>query len=461
MDYRNLVDSKAATSIVEGLKITLATPSKSLTPSVLTALVGISNGHAFQVAPAAQSAVTNLASVPNTSPYYGAAQSALANLTAAQSSILPSGNHGAFGAYISQAQSHISDSIEVTKATNFMSNSSYSDFGSGITNMSSLADQGLTGSFKNLSQTSTVMNAAGPCFDVTNMSTFGTGAGLVQQLTKNKLANSTGVNAALTKNNVDVNDLTDPVYSDTINQTLSTINDPAAVASVTEQYGISPYGKINNLADLGDVNKLVNPALISDVSPDTLKTMGTKFSDMGAGFKSPADATAMLNSVQEPSTPMLNATAPSLGGFIASQQPTIQSLTGTGTGPLGVPSMTDFMGPVAGNPEMNEIANGNINSSTIAALESSVSKSSSLFSTAGIDLTSPPPAGLTGSMSFATNLHKFGADTSGSGVGDILGSMANTSSHYGDAITASLQEGKNIAAMQKVGIQPLDFSGQS
>ena len=459
MDYRNLVDSKAATSVVEGLKITLATASKSLTPSTLTAMIGISSGSAFQIAPSAQSAVSKLSAIPISDPNYANAQACLTNLTNAQSSILPSGNQAAFGAYINQAQQHINDSIEVTQATNFMANTNYSDFGSGITNMSSMTDQGLTGTFNNLSQASTVMTAAGPCFDVTNMSTFGTGAGLVQQLSKNKLANASGVNAALTKNGVDVNDLTDPVYSDTINQTLANINDPETIATVTDQYGISPYGKINNLADLGDVNKLVNPALISDISPNILGSMGTKFTDMGAGFANPTDVTNMLGSVSQPSIPSLDSAAPSLGGFISSQKSTIQSMTGSGSGPLGVPSMTDFMGPVAGSPEMDAIANGTINASTIAALNASVNKSTSLFSTAGVDLSSPPPGGLTGSMSFATNLHKFGSDTSGSGVSNILGSMANIGSPYGAAITASLQEGKNIAAMQKVGIQPLNFSG--
>jgi hypothetical protein len=60
-------------------------------------------------------------------------------------------------------------------------------------------------------------------------------------------------------------------------------------------------------------------------------------------------------------------------------------------------------------------------------------------------------------MSFATNLHKIGADTSGSGITDALKNMANTASASGDAIKASLAEGKNKALMMAQGIAPLKF----
>ena len=122
--------------------------------------------------------------------------------------------------------------------------------------------------------------------------------------------------------------------------------------------------------------------------------------------------------------------------------------------------MSDFTHAVSGGPEINAIAAGTCNTTTIQALSDATTKSTNLFSTAGIDLTSPPPAGLGTSMNFATSLHKFGADTSGSGIAGVLGNMAVPSSRYGDAINLAIAEGKNNSLLQKIGIKPLNFSGQ-
>ena len=59
-------------------------------------------------------------------------------------------------------------------------------------------------------------------------------------------------------------------------------------------------------------------------------------------------------------------------------------------------------------------------------------------------------------MNFATSLHKFGTDSELSG---LLGNMAVPGSQYGDAIKASLAEGKNKALMAVHGIKPLSFTG--
>lgn len=462
-----IVAAKSATVITENLKVALATGGGgSITPSTVTAMIGIQSGSALQLAPNVTAAMTALSTKAASLDYPANVQaaSALSNLTSLQSKILPSGNHGAFGSFLSQAQSHIGDSIELTKATNFMSTTSFSDLGSGITNMSSMTTQGLNGSLGSLTSAAAAMTAAGPVFDTTNMSTFGTGAGLVSKLNSAKLANETGLNAALAQNGVDTKRLTDPVYADSINATLSSIKDPATIASVNSTLGINPPGQINSLADLTDINKLAKPSDISGLTGG-LTGMGTKFADLGASFKTPDAATNMLTSLKVPSTPTLDAAAPDLASFMGGQKSSIAAMTGVGvgtsplTGPLGVPSITDFTHAVSGGPEIDALAGGKIDVSSIQALSDATTKSTNLFSTAGIDLTSPPPAGLSTSMNFATSLHKFGADTSGSGISDVLGNMAVPGSQAGDAIKASLAEGKNKALMALNGIKPLNFSG--
>ena len=78
-----------------------------------------------------------------------------------------------------------------------------------------------------------------------------------------------------------------------------------------------------------------------------------------------------------------------------------------------------------------------------------------MFSTAGVDLTSPPPAGLGSAKNFATSLHKFGTNSEISG---LLGNMAMPNTPYGDSIKASLAEGRNLNLLQQNGIQPLSFN---
>ena len=122
---------------------------------------------------------------------------------------------------------------------------------------------------------------------------------------------------------------------------------------------------------------------------------------------------------------------------------------------------------------------------------------------AGIDLDMPPAKNLGHTMTFGTNLHRYGADDLNNpanttafgaaqapgeprggyagidgiddfgksvtdmvntdllsgfmGTGDVLRDMANTSNKYGQSITASLAEGKNKAVMQANGILPLNY----
>jgi hypothetical protein len=463
-----IVSAKSASVVAENLKLALATPSGSVTPSTITAMVGINQGTALRPSAEVIAAIQKLDAVPNTSPYYGDAQTAITNLTALQGqlgfggysfpgtsvSIPGSTNHAAFGSFINQAKGHVDDSVELKKATNFISDSKFEDFGSGITNMGSLTTQGLDGSFGSLSSAANAITAAGPCFDLKDMGNFGTGTGLVNKLNTVKLGNNSGVNSALAKNGVDLTRLDDPVYSDTITKTLKSINDPATISTVKNQFGITPFGSLTSLNDFTDLNKLANPTSITGLTGG-LTGMGGKFGDLGAKFPDASSAASMLNNISVPNVPNLNAAAPSLNSLISSQSTVLNNLTGTGTGTLGMPSMTDFTQSVAGGPAVTAL-NADVNASTIAALEASTAKASSLFLTAGIDFTTPPPNKLSSSMGFATNLHKFGTNSEMSG---ILSNMAVPGSQYGDAIKASLAEGKNKALMAANGIKPLNFQG--
>jgi hypothetical protein len=248
MSINNLVTSKAGSVVAEGLKLTLATPAASLTPSTITAMVGIHSGQALQMAPDV-TAVTGLLSshatmlannaafIPGVSGPGGSGAAALASLSALQSQMMPSGNHAALGSLLNQAQAHIADATDLLNTTNFISTTSFGDFGSGITNMSSMLDQGLTGKLGSLSAAGAALTSAGSMFDGIDPKNIGSPAGLVQALNANKLGNATGLNAKLEAAGVDLNNLESPEYADKIAQVTSSIKDPAILKTVASQFG--------------------------------------------------------------------------------------------------------------------------------------------------------------------------------------------------------------------------------
>jgi hypothetical protein len=230
-------------------------------------------------------------------------------------------------------------------------------------------------------------------------------------------------------------------------------------ASAAPEVGV---GGIQSLKDLGDFTKTANPNDIKGLTAGPADIAG-KFGDMGASFPNMGSASSMLSKISVPSVPSLDSAAPSLSSLIGGQSSVLNSMTGASLssalspnlGPNGLPSITDFAQSVAGGPAFTNILKGGVTVDTIAALEASTSKATSLFSTAGVDLTAPPPPGLGSSMNFATSLHKFGTNSEMSG---LLSNMAVPNSQYGDSIKASLAEGRNKALMAQNGIPPLNFN---
>jgi len=56
-------------------------------------------------------------------------------------------------------------------------------------------------------------------------------------------------------------------------------------------------------------------------------------------------------------------------------------------------------------------------------------------------------------MSFASSLHQYGTDVKEGGASEILTAMANQNSLSGQALIASLREGRNIRALEPSNIQ--------
>lgn len=530
----NLVTSQAGSVVAENQHVTLGTASAAVTPATATAMVGINQNIALDLNANVKIAKDKLTTISaNVGGAYSAAEvsaatTALSSLNSLHSSLGFGGspNQAAFGSFLNQAHNHVKDSISLRQSTDFMANSSWSDFGSGINNLSSSVDRGLTNQIGSFKGAGAAIASTGTMFNGIDIKNFSSPTGLVQSLQNNKLANATGVNQKLVDAGVDLNDLDNPVYKDQISNVLGSIKDPTAINVTADQMNITnPFaglpsysgddsslyntqnifgssastpvattipsgststfgaptttgfptttgystqggsfgsnqiegqvgGGIQSLKDLSDYNKLANPSATAGFAGTDALT--SKFKDMGAGSIANAGAaTDFFSKIQTTSTPQTDAAHPSLSNLIQSNQPSFDSMTGTGNGPGGVPNIFDFAQHVGGGPDVTAFNSAGSDVASITAFNNSISQATSLWSTAGVDLTSPAPNSLGSSMSFATNLHKFGSDKSGSGVGELLNNMANNSSKYGESVKASLAEGNNNKLLQLNGIGPI------
>ena len=524
-----IASARSMTTVADGQYVAIGMPKAALTPATITAMVGMAqgNGVAIDLATNVKTAMDNLQTVASSSSYPANvnANAALAALTTVQSKLFNKDDAGGFGTIVGKIQSHIANSNDVLNTTNFLSNSSYSDFGSGITDMSSMGDRGLTNILGSLPGAGKAMASTGTMFNGIDVKNFGTPSGMVEALTKNKLANATGVNQKLIEAGVDLNDIHNPVYADKISSVLTNIKDPAAINTTAEQFeinnpfaglpsytgsdsslyktpdfltggsGTAPtattiptagtstfgaptttgfptasgtsttgtaFGSVNapstteggtgiqGLKDLSDYTKTANPADTAGFAG--MGELTTKFKDMGGGTIIDAvKAPSFFANIQKVPTPLVNSAHPTLNSLMASHSSTIQNLIGSST----VPTAQDFLGPVAGSAELDALAEG-VTDERVSALNTKLATTSTFLTKADITaVTSSATQSLSGVMSFATKLPTYGKEANEGSIGTMLRNMANTSTKYGEAVKASLAEGKNNDLLGANGMGPL------
>jgi hypothetical protein len=522
-----IASARSMTTVADGQYVAIGMPKAALTPATLTAMVGMAQGGgaAIDLAPKVNEAMTNLQTVASSGSYPANvnAQTALNTLTTVQGKLFNKDDAGGFGAIVGKVQSHISNSNDLLNTKNFLSNSSYSDFGSGITDMSSMGDRGMTNIFGSLPGAGKAMESSGTMFNSIDIKHFGTPSGMVEALTNSKLANATGVNQKLIDAGVDLNDIHNPVYADKISSVLTNIKDPAAINTTADQFGInnpfaglptytgtdsslyktpdfltggsataptattiptggsSTFGAptttgfptasgtsrqggsfgseqiqgqtgtgIQGLKDLSDYTKTANPA---DTAGFTgMDSLTSKFKDMGAGSVVDASkASSFFGSIQKVPTPLVNSANPTLNSLMTEHASTFNNLIGSST----IPTAQDFLGPVAGCTELDALADG-VTDDKVTALNTKLASTNTFLTAAGITTaTAPATQTLGGVMGFATKLHTYGKEMNEGSIGTMLRNMANSSTKYGEAVKASLAEGKNNDLLAANGIGPL------
>lgn len=487
-----LVVSKTSSVSIEGLKVSLA-PGGSTSPSTLVVMCGMAadaantaTGTALSISStvtAATSAVSSgigqissaIAEYGNvlSSKYNATIASSLtalnANLSAANSALTTQTSRimGGMHSFFNQAITHVKDSAAMHTITDTMSSLDFPDLGTGITDMASMSQHGLSATLGSLPVASNVMKEAGKVFDVGNMATFGTAGGLVASLMANKLGNYTGIVAELGHQGVDMSQIHDPSFAPQVQNALSKITDQSILDSVSSHFGVTA-GSFSSLADFTDISKFNIPD--SDKLVGGFAGLSNKMSDLGATFANPDAAANMLSGLELPNVPKLASYAPSLPALAEKLNPCIQKSTGTNQDGSGPPGIDDFMSSVNGHPSID--AFGSIDFAGIAATGSQTAIDAAskitdackahldyvggLFDKAGMSLSDPPPPPKLASIgAFASSLHDHGADPITSAC---LAKLANPTSIAGQAVHNCLAEGKNKALMMANGISPIDLS---
>jgi len=512
-----IASASSMTTVADGQYVAIGRPKGGLTPSSITAMVGFQrgNGEAIDIAPKVQTAMTVLSEVAASSdfPANVNAQTALTNLTTVQAKVFNKNDCGGFGGIVSSAMAHCNNSKDLISTTNSLKGQTYPDYGSGIVDSGSMADRGINNTFGSYSSAGSALGSGGTMWNGIDVKDIGTSGGIAQSLQNNKLGNATGLNQKLTEAGVDIRDLTDPAYQDKISSTLSSITDPGAINTSAEQFeqanpfaGLPAYtgtdssiydspgfltgktttttsttgssstgtstgatafgstsapevttGGIKSLKDLGDYTKTADPATTAGLNTD-LAGIGQKLNDLGGGeMIDNQQSSAFFDRIQKIDTPITTAAHPTLESLMSDPATTtaIESLTGIPGGSTAIPTMRDILGPIAGNPAIDDLADG-WSEDKVTALNQSTSKADTFIGAASLQASAGSPTQtLGGTMGFATNLHKYGQDNSADGVGSILKNMANTQTKYGESVVASLVEGENNDLFAQNGIGPL------
>ena len=388
-----IASARNMTVVAENQYNTVGLPKASITPATLTAMVGFKKGggQAIDLAPNVQAAMTKLQTVASSTDYPANvnAQTALTNLTNVQGKLFNKNDCGGFGDIVASAQAHCDDSKDIIAATTFLKNSNYPDFGSGITNMSSMTDRGMSNSFGDLSGAGAALAGTGTIFNGVDMKNIGTPGGIVEGLNNNKLGNATGINSLLAEQGINTNNLHDLANQDKISSILGSVNDPEKLKASADQFeqanpfaGLPSYtGQDASLYQTPSFGTPSNPSYPPSSSsstafgaPTTTATATTGFSTGGTSFGAGAAPEVTTGGLQS----LADLGDPSKTGGIPSEFSGLTGgLSGIGTkfSDMGAGKLTDasqapaFFGSIqtvntpltdAAHPTLNSLVEDNL-----------------------------------------------------------------------------------------------------
>lgn len=125
------------------------------------------------------------------------------------------------------------------------------------------------------------------------------------------------------------------------------------------------------------------------------------------------------------------------------------AMTGDGSGPGLIPAASSALSTIVTN---NSSQYGNITPAW-TGIVNALQRQEQNLARAEIDLNTLTPNDRSSAMIFAELTHQYGVDALPGGANEILGLMAQTGNVSGQALIASLREGRNIKALGEAGIK--------
>ena len=269
--------------------------------------------------------------------------------------------------------------------------------------------------------------------------------------------------------------------------------------TLTTEFNPAYPENIKTLADVLDINNLFAPEAIAAVGPGaSLDTLSNKLSNVGGSFGSFTTIGNFLGGLTLTSFPMLNSLGTLLPDSLTSG---LSSILGKGSGPFGNPTTAELTGSASGfgytdnlksivDTQANLLQSDetvyrfkdyldtepNLDPAQLQSLIDDINGNPGLTNTLGdanqkmiscterlateknnLQLAGISP-GLAQSstsslLNFSGQLHGMGVDPMQLNLGSMLSNMTTNDIH-GEAIQASLIEGKNLGRLSVFGINP-------
>lgn len=415
------------------------------------------------------------------------------------SSLLENGAKG-FASIFGQTSSHAATSFSFSGALAQAQGRSFDDMGFTFANYDDVLTGGVSNQFN--VETLPTLSAELPNFgtlfstkDLYNMTNPGSvAANLIDQ----GLGLVGDLEAMLADEGLDMDNLADEnptVILDVMNRITGTDLDEIITAT---GFVPPPNAQIKTMADLFKIDNLLTPEAQSALGDEpTVDDLSRKFSNIGGRFKDVAAMGKLYSSLELTSFPRLKE----LGTLVPSDMEIdLTSSLGKGSGELGNPTIADMMGSVAGigytdnikkvaeiqadllanSPEVQDLAQylattPSPDPATLDSLIYSINSKPELVETldkgkaAMIDITerlsteksnidvasinTASSASTQSLVSMSGNLHGYGVDPMNLDMGSVLEGSAKDNV-YGDAVKASLIEGRNLGRLAVFGIKP-------
>lgn len=383
-------------------------------------------------------------------------------------------------------------------------NTAIEDLGFQYKNYSDVASGGVSSQFdvNMLPKLAAELPNLGTLFGTSNLSQIGSAANLAQSLIDQGFGATGGLESALA--GMDLSS-PDPAEIEKIRAIFKSIRgaDLLDIISVTE-FKPAIANEILTLDDALDARRVFSSDALAAIGDNrTFEELGRRLGNIGGNFKDAAALGTFYSSITFKSFESLNSMTNMLSAEMADS---LTSQVGSGTGLFGNPKITDIIGSVSGIGYIDDIVNINQTQARLLAIDPDIAAFKNYLDTEptitveqiteliskfeskpGLQRTfqeaderlincasrivlekqnialakivlNPDgpmiqPADNAGLLSFASQLHSASIDTMGLGTAEFLEALVANDT-YGQAIQASLTEGKNLSVLASAGIDP-------